>query len=65
MNYDKSNVSREKRVTSIERYREGGKQKQYQGLYMLYTLRITKISYQKYSSSFVKSESELMMTDDE
>ena len=28
-------------------------------------LRITKISYQKYSSSFVKSESELMMTDDE
>ena len=28
-------------------------------------LRETKISYQKYSSSFVKSESELMMTDDE
>ena len=33
---------------------------------MLYIfLRITKIAYQKYSSSFVKSESELMMTDDE
>ena len=43
MNYDKSNVPREKEsLKDRERYREGGKQKQYQGLYMLYTFENNK-----------------------